>query len=124
MTELSTRKCRVQSDHITTPAQVSQPFTSLGSTDVTEFLEEIVCPLISEGSDAVEDVLPATDLQRWIVNCNLLKSRGWMIFFAIDIKGPFDTARLNECCNGLIDPQGLSSALVQTDTSCEISPAN
>ncbi|KFY79912.1 hypothetical protein V499_01170 [Pseudogymnoascus sp. VKM F-103] len=81
------------------------PFSSLRVPDAAAFLEKIIHPqLPSVGEfDEIEDVLPATDYQRWTLGCGQLKTRGYNNYFIFHMRGPADPQRIQSACQQLID---------------------
>ncbi|KAI9745049.1 MAG: hypothetical protein M1818_001327 [Claussenomyces sp. TS43310] len=78
------------------------PFSSLRHTVVAEFLENVISPQISAQTDEIEDVLEATDYQRWVLGCGQLKGRVYHNYFILAMKGDVDHSRLEHSCRELV----------------------
>ena len=67
-----------------------------------EFLKSIFCPGHSLVASEVEEVVEAVDMQAYMAVCGLLKTHGYINYFAFDLKGPVDPESLQYACKVLI----------------------
>ncbi|KAH7388999.1 hypothetical protein BKA64DRAFT_711107 [Cadophora sp. MPI-SDFR-AT-0126] len=82
--------------------QTYEPFSTINDLDVPKFVEDVLCPRISRKLRDIEDVLEATDYQRWTQGCGQLKTRGYNNYFVFHFKGPLDLERLCTACRQLL----------------------
>ncbi|KAJ5050965.1 uncharacterized protein L3040_002832 [Drepanopeziza brunnea f. sp. 'multigermtubi'] len=78
------------------------PFSTLSVSDVPNFLDTIVRPQLAKDLGEIEDVLEATDYQKWTQGCGQLQTRGYNNYFILHFKGPLDLDRLQAACQKLL----------------------
>lgn len=81
-----------------------KPFSTLEEpSEISGFLEEVVCPrLLVEPSD-IEDVTKATDYQVENLSWSLLQRRGGTNYLTFDFMEPVSPERLEAACNRLVE---------------------
>jgi amino acid adenylation domain-containing protein len=58
---------------------------------------------LSVTDEAIENILPVTDFQRYAINCALKKPRTELNYFALKIRTAIDIARIQAACQQLVD---------------------
>ncbi len=64
-------------------------------------VREMYCPGL-KAEDEIEWITEAPDMQAYMVACGLLKTHGYINYFAFDLTGPVDGSRLQESCRMLV----------------------
>ncbi|KAL8781964.1 MAG: hypothetical protein Q9213_005772 [Squamulea squamosa] len=66
-------------------------------------IDDMYCPALRiKSQDKIEDIVEATDLQAFMVSCGLLKTHGYINYFAFDLAGPIVLSRLEDACRKLV----------------------
>ncbi|KAL8920830.1 MAG: hypothetical protein Q9208_006002 [Pyrenodesmia sp. 3 TL-2023] len=65
-------------------------------------MEEMHCPGLQVEADNIENLIKAPDMQAYMVACGLLKTHGYINYFAFDLSGPIDGPRLEKSCRTLV----------------------
>ena len=81
------------------PTQLQDPHKATSTDGLTD---DVFCPGLDPKHDEIEDIADATDLQAYMVVCGLLKTRGYINYFAFDLTGPIDADRLEQACCSLV----------------------
>ncbi|KAL3421676.1 hypothetical protein PVAG01_05832 [Phlyctema vagabunda] len=81
--------------------KIYAPFSSLHQSSLKEVMK-VVTHYSSTVEGAVEDVMHATDYQRWVLGCGQLKSRGYNNYFIFHLEGDLDLQRLRNACRALL----------------------
>jgi aryl carrier-like protein len=84
------------------PVTQDAQFASLKTHDLSEFLRTVIYPQIPTHPDSIEDVLVATDYQRWVIGCGQLKTKGYNNYFTLRFKGALDLPQLQTACELLL----------------------
>lgn len=69
--------------------------------------EDVFCPGLDQKQDEIEDIADAPDLQAYMVTCGLLKTRGYINYFAFDLTGPINADRLEQACRSLVQRHSI-----------------
>ncbi|KAH6703127.1 hypothetical protein BKA61DRAFT_740198 [Leptodontidium sp. MPI-SDFR-AT-0119] len=83
--------------------QTYEPFSTVTILDVPKFIENVLRPQISPDLGEIEDLLEATDYQRWTQGCGYLSTRGYNNYFVFHFKGPLDLEKLHNACYKLLN---------------------
>ena len=83
-------------------ASTLKPIGSLQNTNIDTLLTKISSPQLAAQEHNIEDITDATDLQAHMVTSGLLKSHGWINYFAFNFIGPIDDLRLEASCRLLV----------------------
>ncbi|KAK0130297.1 hypothetical protein ONS96_000818 [Cadophora gregata f. sp. sojae] len=68
----------------------------------SSLFRDVLQPQISKELGEIEDVLEATDYQRWTQGCGQLKTRGYNNYFTFHFKGSLDLTKLHAACQELL----------------------
>ncbi|CZS96958.1 uncharacterized protein RAG0_06072 [Rhynchosporium agropyri] len=80
-----------------------KPFSTLRVSEVSKFVDTIIRPRLPKEGGEIEDILEATDYQRWTQGCGQLKTRGYNNYFIFDFKGQIDLVKLRNACRKLLE---------------------
>ncbi|KAL8749960.1 MAG: hypothetical protein Q9184_006602 [Pyrenodesmia sp. 2 TL-2023] len=69
-------------------------------------MKDMHCPGLGPGAE-VEDIAEASDMQAYMVVCGLLKTHGYINYFAFDLTGPIDDLRLERTCRMLVSRHSI-----------------
>ncbi|RAH46727.1 nonribosomal peptide synthase SidD [Aspergillus brunneoviolaceus CBS 621.78] len=84
-------------------AQPYQPFSTLGRSDVEQFLSQIIRPQLAESSWSIKDVLPVTDSQALDIRATVHAPRTSIQYtMLIFDQGAIDRERLLRACSDLV----------------------
>lgn len=78
-------------------------FSTITDIDMQILVEDVLRPQLSQDLGDIEDVLEATDYQKWTQGCGQLKTRGYNNYFVFNFKGSLDLAILQNACRKIIE---------------------
>ena len=81
------------------PAQLQDSRIATRTGGLTK---DLFCPSLDPKQDEIEDIADAPDMQAYMVVCGLLKTRGYINYFAFDLTGQVDADRLEQACRSLV----------------------
>ena len=100
VTGMSVVASRINSGSKVTPAPELEDSGEMARMSVLP--EDVFCPSFDSKQDAIEDIVDAPDMQAFMVVYGLLKSRGYINYFAFDLTGRIDSVRLEHACRSLV----------------------
>jgi amino acid adenylation domain-containing protein len=99
-------------------AQSYKSFSILAEQDTRRFVSEVIQPKLADQSWTIQDILPATDLQKLDINATIKKPHTSIQYTTILFDGAVDSQRLIESFNKLVKTHDiLRSVFVEAEST-------